>query len=116
MPSIIPVSGIPSEVFTVPLSGKIYKIRIRWVERTRGWYIAIADSNGLDVTAFERLSPNQQVVFDNREIFPDGNLQVVSFVNQDLSPMRRDNFGSGKDYELMYFSREEVAELIRAIS
>lgn len=116
MPSILPVSGLPSEVFTVALSGKIYKIRIRWVDRTRGWYIAIADSNGLDVTAFEKLTPNQLVVFDNLEIFPDGNLMVISFVNQDLSPMRRDNFGSGKDYELMYVSKEEVAELLRAIS
>lgn len=115
MPRIIPVSGLPDEEFTVTLSGKSYKINIRWNTRTRGWYIAIRDSNNLAVTAFEKLSPNQPVIFDNREIFPDGNLTVVSYVLQDLSPMGRDNFGSGRDYELMYISREELANLSKAL-
>lgn len=108
MAQLLPVTGSPSHSFSVPLSGKVYNIRVRWVTRTGGWYISIADSDQNEVIGFERLTPQQPVLIDNFHLFPDGNLMVIQTIDEKLEPLGRNNFGSGNNYELVFLTNAEL--------
>lgn len=108
MAQLLPVTGAPSHVFSVPLAGKVYTIRIRWVTRTEGWYISVADSDLNEIVGFERLSPQQFVLIDNLHLFPDGNLMVIETIDEKLEPLGRNNFGAGNKYELVFLTNAEI--------
>lgn len=108
MAQLLPVTGAPSHNFSVPLAGKVYTIRVRWVTRTGGWYVSIADSDQNEIIGFEKLTPQQLLLVDNFHLFPDGNLMVIQTIDEKLEPLGRDNFGSGNKYELVFLTNAEI--------
>lgn len=95
---------------TVSLSGRNYIFEVSYNERSKRWYIDISLS-GSDVV-------NSVKVMENYDLtgryclqdFPDGEL-FCARLRETSDPVGRDNFGIGKDYELLYLTLEEIEQL-----
>lgn len=112
MAKILPVTGAPSYVFSVPLEGNIYTFQIRWNDRTASWYFAIYNSDLIEIVNFEKISPKQALITDNLDLFPDGNIFVFPTIDENLEPIDRNNFGVGKKYEMVFVTVDEIVSLL----
>ena len=112
MPKIIPINNLPSSEVTVTLSGNAYNLETIWNTRAQGWYMAVSDKDKNLIIDFERITANQQIVSQNRENFPDGQLIAYPIRTAPDEVMGRDNFGVGKSFEVWYFTNEELDELL----
>jgi len=111
MAIILPTSNNPSSEFNITLSEEVYTIKLRWVTRTARWYIAVETLDGIGIIDFEKATPTQRLINYNEKYFPDGNLYVLSSSGEEET-LGRDNFGSSKLYKLLYFTNEELVNVL----
>lgn len=95
--------------YSISLEGKVYTVKTRWNTRTECWYQSIADSNGVTVTEYEKILSRQPLVLYNNELFAGGNLYAVNTTDDPTIALTRDNFGTGKIFQLTYYTAEEIA-------
>lgn len=87
----------------VPLQGQTYKFTYRWNSRAQQWYLDIADVEGSyyvkGIPIVENLDLTSQ--YRSSGLTWDGFLMTVATKNT-KNPIGRDNFGRGKEYELLF--------------
>lgn len=91
-----------SSTFTININNEVYNIDLRWMDRTQAWYITIS-KNTIFIVTNMKIIPNVNITRRDPTLLPDGIL-IVSSKNPVSKNIGRDNFGSGKDYELIYVS------------
>jgi hypothetical protein len=126
MAKILNINGTNyNQYFTQILDNQEYVVHIYYNTRS-GWYISFYDpdiyeSSSVDNTEAliyggRKLVPNQEIllrVIDDR--LPQGSLFCYDTNLRETSKQSSivlDNFGSNKRYQVIYFTEEEVAELL----
>lgn len=94
----------------VSLSGKSYIFEISYNERSTRWYINITLSGEEVINSLKAIESVNMTGRYNLINFDHGELFCVRF-KQTSDPVGRDNFGVGKDYELVYLTNEEISAL-----
>lgn len=112
MALILPVKGIPSDILEISLSDEVYSISLRWVDRTESWYLAIAISGSDTLINYEKVTPFQNIVNYNAQLLPDGRLYVMPESSNPSEELNRSNFGSLGIYKLVYYTNEELVDIL----
>jgi len=104
----IPTPDYPSTKQNVTLAGRDYELTIRFNERDSRWRLSIS-LNGVVVISGIKLVENRRLL--SRYILPDFNHGDLFCMRRKSTkdPVGRKNLGIGKEYELIYFSNEELS-------
>lgn len=107
MPQIIKVPDSSYAIHRVPLGANSYVIVFRFNSRDSRWYFDLySDSNTL-IKAGIKVMENQSLL--QRYLLEDFSGDIVcDKVGNTAEKVGRNNLGVGKDYELIYFSQEEI--------
>ena len=96
--------------FTTTLNGNSYRITLRWVDRTRSWYIDLSTSAGQTIVNGVKLVPNVSLIKTNNHLIEGGNLYLVptnSSVTSEVIPTRT-NLGLNKSFLLAFYLDTEL--------
>jgi hypothetical protein len=109
MPLRIPIPKVSYATNVVPLGGQSYGFTFRFNERSGRWKLDISTVAGTvirnGITLIEDASLTSHLYLQR---FWHGILYVGQ-INEGTEPAGRDNIGLGKQYELLYFSHEELS-------
>lgn len=94
----------------VSLDGKSYIFEISYNERSTRWYIDISLSGTEVINSIKALENINMTGRYNLIDFDHGELFCVN-LKKTSDPVGRDNFGIGKDYELIYLTNQEIIDL-----
>lgn len=105
----IPVPKVSFATNSVSLGGQSYNFTFRFNERSNRWKLDISTAEGEVVrnglTLIEGVFPLSHLYTPN---FLHGVLSVQQ-TKDGTEPAGRDNLGIGKQYELLYFSVDELS-------
>lgn len=100
----IPDSADDEQIVT--LNKKSYILETKFNKRGGSWSVSLRDSNGEPIILGEKVVPSQEFLeISAKNIEVGGYLGIKSLVDV---PVTRDNFGIGKDHQLLFISQEEV--------
>lgn len=112
MPLKINVPPVAWSEQNVSLDGRLYRFVFSFNTRDRRWRMSIY-YQGQEVVVGVKLMENQWLV--TAPYYPDefthGDLICVR-LREDSNPVGRGNLGFGKPYELLYYTMQEIAELL----
>ncbi len=94
----------------VSLSGKSYIFEISYNERSTRWYINVTLAGEEVINSLKAIENINMTGRYNLVKFDHGGLFCVRF-KKTTDPVGRDNFGLGKDYELIYLTNSEITTL-----
>lgn len=106
----------PSAFYTVAIEQKVYRFTFRWQTRTTGtnaagcWYFSVETSEGVSLCKSVKLVPNVKLLRNNLNHAPSGNIFVLKKTLDNNQIPGRSNVGPDKDFELVYFSEEELTQ------
>ena len=93
---------------TVTLNKVSYQLKFKYSARFDRWSISLYSRKGEPILVEERAIPRQEFLRPNDKI---SLLQGYLFIDSlSDTPITRDNFGLGKEHNLVYISEAELAE------
>ena len=110
MPLKIPVPDAAWSEVTVPLGGQTYDITYRFNERDPDhpfWVMDIFKESVPVLTGIKLVSNSPLIGYLGLDGFRHGELICQRMLSTTKEP-GRDNVGSGKEYELVYYSAGEI--------
>ncbi|BAV80947.1 hypothetical protein [Vibrio phage RYC] len=108
--------------YSVILEEVEYRIEIKYNRRNDGWYLSFYDPQTYDLDADDnsdsmilggkKLMPNQNILWrSNDDRLPTGVLAPMDTTrSENPAPVSLDNLGTSKQYELIYFTRQQVID------
>ena len=99
----------PSAFYSVSIEQKPYQFTFRWQRRTQAWYLTVETSSGVFLSKSVKLVPNSPLFRQNLHLGPSGQLFVHKAINDSTQIPGRNNIGPSKDFNLIYFTAEELA-------
>lgn len=105
---IIKTPSQASSSYKVSLEGQSYKLYQRFNTRTQSWYLDVYNSDNSPLVLGRKLLPEVPIIVRNLDLMPKGNLTVVQNKSSLATSITRDNLGEGKDYELNYYTLEDL--------
>lgn len=107
----IPVPNVSNSVQEVTFDGITYSIYFRYNSRDLRWRISLY-LNDVELVAGIKVMENQFLLGRYRlPEFDHGDIICVRSL-EDGNDVGRSNFGSGLAYELVYYTNEEIEELL----
>ena len=107
MPQGINIPEQASAKHRLALGANSYVIVFRFNSKDKAWYFDLySDSNAL-IKGGVKVMPDQSLLLRYLLDEFDGDI-VCQRVNNTVEELGRNNLGIGKDYELVYFSQEEI--------
>ena len=106
------ITDSPSQEKPVTLNKTTFYIRITFNTSDDYWYIDLSDKNDNDIVNGIKILPNQFLTrkyLDLEDVFGGGALMCYNNGSSD-DGIGRDNFGTNKQYILLYLTAAEVAE------
>ena len=117
-------NSLPNQYSRLFIDNVNYILGIYYSTRMDGWYLTFYDYNLFDPSKDDnseallyggiRLMPNQDclsLVIDKR--LPTGYLIPVDTLDADKPPrIGKDNLGTGKRFELVYFSKGDITDAV----
>lgn len=109
-----------NEVYSFKISGIRYYLHVYYNERAKGWQVVSYDTNNNPIT-----TPNAVPLLDLGKMMPNaaltwryvtqntpfqGEIVCVDTIGTGTDPVGKDNFGDGKQYQLVYFTENEIEE------
>lgn len=109
-----------NEVYSFNIQGVRYYFHCYYNKRADGWQIVVYDSNNSPLTTTDpeilidlgKMMPNAALLWgyvSDNGIF-QGELVCVDTIGLGVDPVTKDNFGDGKQYQLVFFTQEEIEE------
>ena len=91
----------------VALGSESYVLVFRFNSRDKGWYFDLYSNSNVLIKGGIKVMPNQSLL--KRYILESFSGDIVCIrINDTEENVGRNNLGIGKDYELVYFSPEEL--------
>ena len=107
----IDIPDSANSVSNISMGKELFEMRVSFNSRSEGWYMSLLDKDGFFVIKGLKILPNTPLLRRNRDLFPEGsNLYVVRVLEGnevESNTLGRDNLGSGRSYELLYFHDSE---------
>jgi hypothetical protein len=101
------VPNSPHTSYLTTIENETFRFVFRWSTRAEVWHLDIFASDGTSLTRGAKLVPDTPLLTTIDTRAPEGWLVVINNTsNQDVPS--RENIGVGKDFELMYFTLEEL--------
>ena len=109
MPTRIDTPDTAYSTQIVTLNKVAYNLKFRYSSRFDRWSISLYTREGTPILTGERVVPKQEFLKANDKVdVLQGYLFISSLSN---TPVTRDNFGIGKDHNLVYISLSEAEGL-----
>ncbi len=126
MSTILNIDGEDyNQYFSQTLDSTEYIFHIYYNPRNEGWYLEIYDADEYDSTSSDN---TDAILLASRRLMPLGNVLKETYVDDlpsgalvcvstdgtafdELEPVTDGNFGYGNDYNLLYFTEDEVTEI-----
>lgn len=105
----IPTS--PAATYTTTIERKAYIFSFKWQTRNKSWYLDITTREGDILAKAVKLVPNVPLIRKNLNKGPDGNIYIVANTDVTTDIPARSNIGPNKDFELLYISNAELANV-----
>lgn len=94
----------------ISLAGKTYRFTFTYNERSKRWYLEISLGSKTIISSVKIIEGVDLIGRYVLDDFDHGKLFCAP-QKQTSDTVGRDNFGIGKDYELFYFTNEELEQL-----
>jgi hypothetical protein len=105
-------SQFTSFTIEIELSGVLYNLIFNWNSRENFWYMSILDVNELPIMTDVKLVLNYDMFLDFQSV---ENLPSGTFVFVQITPgVELTEFNFGTDYQLTYYTEDEVVEVENA--
>lgn len=101
------VPNTPHTSYFTTIDNETFQFVFRWSTRASVWHLDVFTGDGDSLVKGAKLVPNIPLIRTTNVKAPKGELTVVNNTsNQDVPS--KDNIGVNKDFELMYFTEEEM--------
>lgn len=112
--------SVLNEVYSFNIAGIRYYFHCYYNARAKGWQVVIYDSNNHPLTTDDpevlldlgKMMPNAALTWkyvSDNSLFK-GEIVCVDTIGLGVIPVTKDNFGDGRQYQLTYFTEEEIEE------
>ena len=113
MPLIMNIPSKPDLTYVITLDNKNYRVRFTWQASNWAWYMTMTTIDGIVITRNAKLVVEQPLLRQNLKDKPSGNIYVVKNIENSDSTAARWNIGdTDKDFSLVYFTEQELLELV----
>lgn len=107
--------NVPSSAWstqTVTLDGSLFRIELKYKERTERWYMTLKDNTGVDILTEKKLVDGQVItgLWDLPGV--QGAIAVQRNYGTDVYPTY-DTLGVGKQFSLVYLTEDEYTLLLK---
>lgn len=108
----INIPNNPYSQQTVTLDGSLFRILLKYKERTERWYLTLQDNTGVDLLTEKKLVDGQVIsgLWDIPGL--TGALAVQKNYGTDVYPTY-DTLGKGKQFSLIYITQAEYTLLLQ---
>lgn len=107
----LPIPTSPSSYYSISIENQRYVFYFQWSTRGQCWYLDIQSSDGTYLSKANKLVMNKPLITMNRELGPSGQIYVLPTSDFSTATPTRNNIGIDKEYWLVYYTAEELADV-----
>ncbi len=110
---VIRVEDNPYQEQLITLNGNSLFLTITYNTRDSRWYLDLEDRNGKTVVSGVKVIPNLSLTgkYVNVNTIIGGDIYCMD-LKRSSSDITRSNFGNNKQFQLWYYSNEEIKEIL----
>jgi hypothetical protein len=110
MTQSIQVPTTATDKYNVVLGGTTYNITFRFNTREARWYFDLYQEDNTPIKLGVKVMENQSLLFRYRLDNFSGDIICIEVGNSESKYVGRDNLGIDKEYQLVYYTEEELGD------